>query len=107
MRLTTGGTARAGGRERRDRLRLGYLSGVEKRVLRAAGRAGRGTGAAVITHASMHPVGLAQLDVLQEEGVPPTAWSSVTATASWTVTTTGRSCVGAPGPVSTSAVAST
>jgi phosphotriesterase-related protein len=49
----------------------GYLSGVEERVLRAAGRAGRATGAVVTTHASMHPVGLAQLDVLVEEDVAP------------------------------------
>lgn len=49
----------------------GYLTGVEERVLRAAGRASLATGAAVTTHASMHPVGVGQLDVLQEEGVPP------------------------------------
>ena len=49
----------------------GHLTGVEERVLRAAGRAGLATGAAVTTHASMHPVGLAQLDVLSEEGVDP------------------------------------
>lgn len=49
----------------------GHLTGVEERVLRAAGRAGIATGAAVTTHASMQPVGLVQLDVLCEEGVDP------------------------------------
>ena len=46
-----------------------YLTAVEERVLRAAGRAAVATGAALTTHASMHPVGSAQLDVLEEEGV--------------------------------------
>jgi phosphotriesterase-related protein len=45
------------------------LSGVEERVLRAAARAQRRTGAPIITHASMYPAGLAQLDILEEEGV--------------------------------------
>lgn len=49
----------------------GIITAVEERVLRAAGRAARATGAALTTHASMHPVGLAQLDVLAEEGVDP------------------------------------
>ncbi|WP_369139038.1 phosphotriesterase family protein [Modestobacter versicolor] len=49
----------------------GFLTGVEERVLRAAARAGRATGATVTTHASMHPVGLAQLDVLAEEDLAP------------------------------------
>jgi phosphotriesterase-related protein len=49
----------------------GHLTGVEERVLRAAGRAARTTGTLVTTHASMHPVGLAQLDVLAEEDVDP------------------------------------
>ncbi len=47
----------------------GYLTAVEERVLRAAGRAAAVTGAALTTHASMHPVGSAQLDVLEEERV--------------------------------------
>lgn len=47
------------------------LSAVEERVLRAAARAQQRTGAAIITHASMYPVGLAQLDVLDEEAVDP------------------------------------
>lgn len=47
------------------------VTAVEERVLRAAGRASRRTGAPITTHASMYPVGLAQLDVLAEEGVDP------------------------------------
>jgi phosphotriesterase-related protein len=47
----------------------GHLTAVEERVLRAAARAAKATGAALTTHASMHPVGTAQLDVLDEEGV--------------------------------------
>jgi phosphotriesterase-related protein len=47
----------------------GHLTAVEERVLRAAGRAAAATGTALTTHASMHPVGSAQLDVLEEEGV--------------------------------------
>jgi phosphotriesterase-related protein len=50
---------------------LGYLSAQEERVLRAAARAHRATGAPVTTHASMYPVGLAQLRVLTEERVDP------------------------------------
>lgn len=50
---------------------LDYLTAQEERVLRAAARAHRATGAPVFTHASMYPVGLAQLDVLREEGVDP------------------------------------
>lgn len=47
------------------------VTAVEERVLRAAGRASVRTGAPVTTHASMYPVGLAQLDILAEEGVDP------------------------------------
>jgi len=47
---------------------LDYLTAQEERVLRAAARAHRGTGAPLTTHASMYPVGLAQLDILREEG---------------------------------------
>lgn len=46
-----------------------FVSGIEERVLRAAGRASTRTGAAVITHAVKSAVGLAQLDILEEEGV--------------------------------------
>jgi phosphotriesterase-related protein len=48
-----------------------FLTAQEERVLRAAARAQRATGAALTTHASMYPVGTAQLVVLQEEGVDP------------------------------------
>jgi phosphotriesterase-related protein len=48
-----------------------FLTAQEERVLRAAARAQRATGAALTTHASMYPVGTAQLAVLQEEGVDP------------------------------------
>jgi phosphotriesterase-related protein len=47
------------------------LSAQEERALRAAGRAQRATGAPLTTHASLYPVGLAQLAVLREEGVDP------------------------------------
>ena len=47
------------------------VSAVEERVLRAAARAQHRTGAAISTHSSMYPVGLAQLDVLEDEGVDP------------------------------------
>lgn len=47
------------------------ISGVEERVLRASARAHLRTGAPVSTHSSMFPVGLAQLDVLVEEGMAP------------------------------------
>lgn len=48
-----------------------YLTAQEERVLRAAGRAQRATGAPVTTHASMYPVGLAQLAILEEEEADP------------------------------------
>jgi phosphotriesterase-related protein len=48
-----------------------YLTAQEERVMRAAARAQRSTGAPITTHASMYPVGLAQLAVLEEEGVDP------------------------------------
>ena len=48
-----------------------WLSPVEERVLRAAARAHKKTGATVATHATRGPVGLDQLDILQEEGVDP------------------------------------
>ncbi|MCL4466815.1 MAG: aryldialkylphosphatase [Chloroflexi bacterium] len=48
-----------------------YLTAAEERVLRAAGRAHRRTGAAVTTHAVGYPLGVRQLDILAEEGVDP------------------------------------
>ena len=45
-----------------------WLSAVEERVLRAAARAQNRTGVALTTHA-IGPVGLDQLDILEEEGV--------------------------------------
>ena len=47
------------------------ISGVEERVLRASARAHLRTGAPVSTHSSMFPIGLAQLDILLEEGMAP------------------------------------
>jgi phosphotriesterase-related protein len=48
-----------------------FLTAQEERVLRAAARAQRATGAALTTHASMYPVGTAQLAILREERVDP------------------------------------
>lgn len=48
---------------------MDYATAQEERVLRAAARAQKATGAPLTTHASMYPVGLAQLDILQDEGV--------------------------------------
>ncbi|UCH27470.1 MAG: phosphotriesterase [Trueperaceae bacterium] len=48
---------------------LDYATAQEERVLRAAARAQRTTGAPLTTHASMYPVGLVQLEILREEGV--------------------------------------
>ena len=48
---------------------LDYATAQEERVLRAAARAQKATGAPLTTHASMYPVGLAQLDILRDEGV--------------------------------------
>lgn len=50
---------------------LDYATAQEERVLRAAARAQRVTGAPLTTHASMYPVGLVQLALLREEGVDP------------------------------------
>ena len=47
------------------------LSAIEERVLRAAGRAQIKTGVGLVTHATLGPHGLAQLDVLMQEGVDP------------------------------------
>jgi len=48
-----------------------WLTAQEERVFRAVGRTARRTGMAVSTHAVLSPVGLAQLRVLEEEGVDP------------------------------------
>ena len=48
-----------------------WVSAQEERVFRAAGRAARETGMAVTTHAVMSPVGLRQLDLLEEAGADP------------------------------------
>lgn len=47
------------------------LSPIEERVLRAAGRAQVKTGVGLVTHATLGPHGLDQLDVLLQEGVDP------------------------------------
>jgi phosphotriesterase-related protein len=47
------------------------VSAVEERVLRAAARAQRRTGLAISTHSARWPVALAQLEILDEEGVDP------------------------------------
>jgi predicted metal-dependent phosphotriesterase family hydrolase len=46
-----------------------WVSPVEERVFRAAARAHKETGLALTLHANASAVGLAQLDVLEEEGV--------------------------------------
>jgi phosphotriesterase-related protein len=48
-----------------------WLTAQEERVFRACGRASRATGMAVTTHAVMSPVGLRQLEVLEEAGADP------------------------------------
>lgn len=48
-----------------------WLSAQEERVFRACGRAARATGMAVTTHAVMSPIGLRQLDLLEESGADP------------------------------------
>lgn len=48
-----------------------YVSAHEERSFRAAARAHRRTGVTITTHAARWPVGLAQLDLLNEEGVAP------------------------------------
>jgi predicted metal-dependent phosphotriesterase family hydrolase len=45
-----------------------WVSAQEERVFRAAARAQRATGLAITTHALLSPVGLDQLDLLDEEG---------------------------------------
>lgn len=48
-----------------------WVSAQEERVLRAAAMAARATGMAVTTHAVMSPVGLRQLDLLEQGGADP------------------------------------
>jgi phosphotriesterase-related protein len=48
-----------------------WVSAVEERVLRAAGRAHRRTGLSVALHATRGPHGLDMLDILRDEGVDP------------------------------------
>jgi phosphotriesterase-related protein len=48
-----------------------WLTAQEERVFRAAARASRATGMAVMTHAVMSDVGLAQLAVMEDAGVDP------------------------------------
>jgi phosphotriesterase-related protein len=50
---------------------LDYMTAQEERVFRASARAHRATGAPITTHASMYPVGVAQLALLREEDVDP------------------------------------
>lgn len=46
-----------------------WLTAQEERVFRAAARAHKTTGVTITTHAARWPIGLAQLDLLAEEGV--------------------------------------
>ena len=48
---------------------LHYVSPAEERVLRASARAHQQTGVTITTHGVRSPVGLAQLDILADEGV--------------------------------------
>jgi predicted metal-dependent phosphotriesterase family hydrolase len=48
-----------------------WVSAQEERVFRACARASRATGMAITTHAVMSPVGLRQLDILEEAGADP------------------------------------
>lgn len=50
---------------------LSHITAREERSFRAAARASRETGAMVSTHAATFPTGLAQLEILVEEGVDP------------------------------------
>ncbi|RKN05934.1 phosphotriesterase [Streptomyces radicis] len=50
---------------------LSHITAVEERSFRAAARASRETGALVSTHAASFPTGLAQLEIMREEGVDP------------------------------------
>lgn len=46
-----------------------YISPAEERSFRAAARAQKRTGVAITTHAARWPIGIAQLDLLESEGV--------------------------------------
>lgn len=48
-----------------------FISAAEERSFRAAARAHRATGGTISTHAARWPIGLAQLDLLESEGVDP------------------------------------
>ncbi|MEO7664918.1 MAG: phosphotriesterase-related protein [Candidatus Limnocylindrales bacterium] len=48
-----------------------WVSALEERVHRAAGQASRRTGLAITTHGVMSDVGLAQLDLFEDEGADP------------------------------------
>ena len=48
-----------------------WVSALEERVHRAAGRAARRTGAAITTHSVMSDVGLRQLELFEAEGADP------------------------------------
>jgi phosphotriesterase-related protein len=50
---------------------LPHITATEERSFRAAARAHRETGAFISTHAPTFPTGLAQLEILREEGVDP------------------------------------
>ncbi|GAB2888242.1 phosphotriesterase family protein [Streptomyces mayteni] len=50
---------------------LSHITAVEERSFRAAARASRETGVMVSTHAASFPTGLAQLEIMIEEGVDP------------------------------------
>ena len=50
---------------------LPYITAAEERSFRAAARAQRETGVLLSTHAPSFPTGLAQLEILREEGVDP------------------------------------
>ena len=70
---------------------LHYISPAEERVFRAVARVQKRTGLSVTTHTARCPVGLAQLDLLAEEGVDLRRSSSVTATRTRTRSFTRRS----------------
>ena len=48
-----------------------FISSVEERVLRVAGKAHCATGLTITTHAARWPLGIPQLDVLEDAGVDP------------------------------------
>lgn len=50
---------------------LSHITATEERSFRAAARASRETGAMISTHAATFPTGLAQLEIITEEGVDP------------------------------------